>query len=164
MTTPVLHRSFWQRRVRDPIVALLTQGLTPDRIALTLGVGAACSMFPIIGFAWLINLGIGLWLRLNQPILQTLNQALGPVHLVMVVVYVRLGEWLWRVEESRFTITEMIHVFRDESIGEFLQSFGWAGIYAFTAWSLTTPILIAVLYYSLRPVLRQLASKTKVNA
>ena len=155
--------SFWQRRVRAPLIALLTQGLTPDRISLTLGVGAACSMFPLLGFSSLLNLVVGLWLRLNQPILQILNQALGPLHLVMIIAYVRLGEWLWRVEGGRFTLREMMHVFRDESIGEFLRSFGWAGIYALTAWALTTPVLIAVVYYTLRPILRRLAIKTSAG-
>lgn len=155
--------SFWQRRVRAPLIALLTQGLTPDRISLTLGVGAACSMFPLLGFSSLLNLVVGLWLRLNQPILQILNQALGPLHLVMIIAYVRLGEWLWRVEGGRFTLREMLHVFRDESIGEFLRSFGWAGIYALTAWALTTPVVIAVVYYALRPILRRLAIKTSAG-
>ena len=156
--------SFWHRRVRAPLIALLTQGLTPDRISLTLGVGAACSMFPLLGFSSLLNLVVGLWLRLNQPILQILNQALGPLHLVMIIAYVRLGEWLWRVEGGRFTLREMLHVFRDESIGEFLRSFGWAGIYALTAWALTTPVLIAAVYFALRPALRRLATKASAGA
>ena len=31
-------RTLWQRRVRDPIVAQLTQGITPEKIALTIAV------------------------------------------------------------------------------------------------------------------------------
>lgn len=151
--------SFWQRRVREPIIALFTQGITPDRVALTLAVGTACSLFPFLGFTSLLNLGVGLWLRLNQPILQTLNQLLGPVHLVMIVLYVRLGEWLWRMQDDRFTVGEMLRVFREASLGEFLHHFGWAGIHAFTAWALTTPLLIAVVYYGLRRPLHRLASK-----
>ncbi len=159
MTTPAApaRPSFWQRRVRDPIIALFTQGITPDKVAFTLAVGTACSMFPFLGFTSLLNLGVGLWLRLNQPILQTLNQLLGPVHLIMIVLYVRLGEWLWRMQDDRFTIAEMLRVFREASLGEFLHHFGWAGIHAFTAWALTAPLLITVIYFALRPALRRLA-------
>lgn len=160
-TSAVLVRpSFWQRRVRDPIIALFTQGITPDRVALTLAVGTACSLFPFLGFTSLLNLGVGLWLRMNQPILQTLNQLLGPLHLVMIVLYVRLGEWLWRMHDDRFTLAEMLRFFREASLGEFLHRFGWAGIHAFTAWALTTPLLIAGIYYGLRPALRRLARPT----
>lgn len=145
--------------MRGPILALFTQGITPDKVAATLAVGSACSLFPFLGFTSLLNLGVGLWLRMNQPILQTLNQLLGPVHLVMILVYVRLGEWFWRAHDERFTIAEMLRVFREASLVEFLQRFGWAGVHAFTAWALTAPLLIAGLYYGLRPALRRLASK-----
>ena len=74
--SPVRHRTFWQRRLVDPVLALLTQGVTPDKIAFTLAMGTGLSMFPFLGFTSLLNLGVGLWLRLNQPILQTLNQLL----------------------------------------------------------------------------------------
>lgn len=166
MTTPAepARLSFWQRQVRDPIVALFTQGITPDKVSLTLAVGTACSLFPFLGFTSLLNLAVGLRLRMNQPLLQTLNQLIGPVHLVMIVVYVRLGEWIWRAQEDRFTIAEMLRVFREASLGEFLHRFGWAGVHAFTAWALTTPLLTAALYYLLRPMLHRLASKSVARA
>lgn len=153
-------RSFWSRRVRDPLVALFTQGITPDKVALTLGVGTACSLLPFLGFTSLLNLGVGFALRLNQPLLQTLNQLLGPVQLLLIVGYVRLGECLWRAQDDRFTIREMIRVFREASLGDFLRQFGWAGIHAFTAWALTMPLVIATLYYTLRPMLRRLAARS----
>ena len=153
--------SFWQRRVVGPVKAQLTQGVTPDRLALTFGVGTACSLFPFLGFTSLLNLGVGIWLRLNQPILQTLNQLLGPIHLVMIVGYVRLGEWIWRAQDDRFTIGEMLQTFRDASLGEFLARFGWAGLHAFTAWALTTPLLIAAVQLALRPALRRLAARMR---
>jgi uncharacterized protein (DUF2062 family) len=151
-------RTFWQRRVRDPIVALLTQGITPDRISATLAVGTLCSLFPFFGFTTMLNLGVGLWLRLNQPLLHTLNQLLGPIHVVMIFVYVRMGELVWGATEDRFTISEVITTFREASFLEFLERFGWAGVHAFTAWILTAPILLAGIYYPLRPVIRRLAS------
>jgi uncharacterized protein (DUF2062 family) len=150
--------SFWQRRIVAPIKAQLTQGVTPDRLALTLGVGTACSLFPFLGFTSLLNLGVGVWLRMNQPILQTLNQLLGPLQLLLILAYVRGGELVWRAGDDRFTITEMLQTFRDAPFGEFLARFGWAGIHAFTAWALTAPLLIAAVYWPLRPVLRRLAS------
>lgn len=159
MTNPPasVRPSFWQRRVRGPIIALFTQGITPDKVALTLAVGTACSLFPFLGFTSLLNLGVGLWLRLNQPLLQTLNYLLTVPHLLMIVVYVRIGDWLWRMNDDRFSVAEMLRVFREATIGEFLQRFGWAGVHAFTAWILTAPLLIAVLYFGLRPTLRRVA-------
>lgn len=152
--------SFWRRRVRDPITALFTEGITSDKVALTLAVGTACSLFPFLGFTTALNFAVGLRLRLNQPLLQTLNYLLTAPHLIMIVVYVRLGEWLWRATDDRFSVVEMIRVFREASFGDFLQRFGWAGVHAFTAWALTSPLLVAGLYYGLRPALLRLARRS----
>jgi uncharacterized protein (DUF2062 family) len=154
---------FWQRRVIRPIVAQFTQGVTPDRIALTLAVGAACSLFPFLGFTSLLNLGVGIALRMNQPILQTLNQLLGALQLILILVYVRLGEIIWVAQGDRFTVGEMVRTFGELSFLDFLRRFGWAGIHALTAWSLTSPLLIAVVYFSLRPALRRLARRTQAT-
>jgi uncharacterized protein (DUF2062 family) len=40
---------FWRRRVLDPVVFLLAQGLAPDALALSLAVGLVLGLFPIIG-------------------------------------------------------------------------------------------------------------------
>lgn len=146
---------FWQRRVLGPIRAQLTQGVAPDAIARALAVGTVCSIFPFLGFTTLLNLGVGLALRMNQPILQTLNQLLGPLQLVLILVYVRLGEVLWRATDDRFTVTELMQAFRDKSIADFVERFGWAGVHAFTAWLLTAPLVLAAVYFAVQPALRR---------
>ena len=146
---------FWQRRVLGPIRAQLMQGVAPDAIVRALAVGTVCSIFPFLGFTTLLNLGVGLALRMNQPILQTLNQLLGPVQLVLILVYVRIGEVIWRATDDRFTIAEVMQAFRDKSIADFLERFGWAGLHAFTAWLLTAPLVLAAVYFAVRPALRR---------
>lgn len=152
--------SFWRRRIVAPIIALLTQGVTAEKVARTLGVGTVCSLFPFFGTTSALNLVVGLWLRMNQPILQTINQLLGPLQVVLILVYVRLGEQVWRAGEDRFTVAEMLRVFRDETFVAFLDRFGRAGWHAFTGWLLTAPLLFALVYFSLRPVLRRVAGRT----
>lgn len=157
MIPPTPRSGFLRRRLLQPLLVQLTQGVSSDRLALTLAVGTTCSFFPFLGFTTLLNLAIGLRFRLNQPILQLLNQLLGPIHLVMIVVYVRLGAWLWRAPDDHFTVAAMSDFFRHASLGEFLHRFSWIGVHAFTAWALTAPALIATLYALLRPALRALA-------
>jgi uncharacterized protein (DUF2062 family) len=152
--------SFWRRRLLTPLRAVLMQGVTPDRLSFTLGLGAVCSLFPFLGTTTALNFAMGFWLRLNQPILQTLNQLLGPVQLGMILVYVRLGQVVWGASDTdRFSIAEMIGAFSKLSITDFLARFGWAGLHAFTAWAITAPVLLAAVYFPLRPVLRRLASR-----
>ena len=155
---------FWERRVVAPIKQQLTQGVSPQRVTFTLGIGSVCSLFPFLGFTSLLNLGVGLAMRLNQPILQILNQLLGPVQLVMILIYVRGGEFIWGTQGQPFSVTEMISSFADLPLMEFLQTFGWAGIHAFTAWALTAPLLFALVYFPLRPVIQRLAQLRESSA
>ena len=150
---------FWQRRVVRPVLGQLTQGVSPDKLAATIAIGTGCSLLPFLGFTTALNIGAGIALRMNQPILQTLNVLLGPVQLALILVYVRVGEAIWRATDDRFTVAEMIRTFHDASAGEFLQRFGWAGIHALTAWLLTTPILAAAIYFAVRPALRRAAKR-----
>jgi uncharacterized protein (DUF2062 family) len=163
-TADTVRPSFWQRRVVAPLRAQLTQGVTPDKLAATLAVGTACSLLPFLGFTSLLNLGVGVWLRMNQPVLQTLNQVLGPLQLAMILGYLRLGELIWRDPPMPFSVSGMVETFSGKTIGEFLAIFGRAGIHAFTAWALTAPVLVAVLYFVLRPVMRRLASLRPARA
>lgn len=143
----------------QPVLNQLTQGVTPDRIAATLAVGTVCSLLPFLGFTTLLNLGVGVVLRMNQPILHALNQLLGPLQLLLILVYVRGGELLWGHTGDGFTIGEMISEFRDSSFLEFLQQFGWAGIHAASAWAITSPFVAAAIYYGARPLLRRAGAR-----
>lgn len=150
-------RGFWRRRLGDPVIALLTQGITADKVSYTLALGTGLSLFPFLGFTSLLNLVVGLALRLNQPLLQTLNQLLGPIQLLMIVVYIRAGEWIWGAERLPFSIELLIQVFRDASFTEFLRRFGMAGVHAFTAWLIILPVLVFGLDRLLRPIIRRVA-------
>ncbi len=143
--------------MRDPLVALLTHGATPEKLAAGFAWGTVCSLFPFLGFTTGLNAVVGWWRKLNQPLLQTLNYALTPIHLVMILVYVRLGEWIWFADDERFSVTDMLRSFHELGFADFLRKFGFAGLHAFTGWALTAPILFFAVYFVARPALRRLA-------
>lgn len=146
-------RTFWQRRIVDPVVAQLTQGITPEKIALTVAVGGACALFPIFGLTTLLCFLVALVLRLNQPIIQLLNQALWPVHLPVILWLVRLGEIVFGVPHQRFRPREMYHLFWEDT-GLFFEKFGTTALHAVVAWALLAPFFIALCYYPLLPLMR----------
>lgn len=155
--TPAARPTFWQRRVRTPLVALLTQGATPEKLAEAIAWASALSLFPIFGVTTGANAAVALWRGLNQALMQAINYALGPVHILMIVVYVRAGEWLWRADNERFTVTELIESYHALKLGAFLQKFGWAGVHAVSAWLVTAPVLFWLVRTIARPALRRLS-------
>jgi uncharacterized protein (DUF2062 family) len=154
--TATVPRTFWQRRVRDPIVAQLTQGMTPEKIAETLAIGSCIALFPILGVTTLLCFLVGIVLRLNQPIIQLINQALWPVHISAIYLCVRLGETLFGAPHLRFSIRYMNSLFWDDRT-MFLHRFGMTALYAIVAWALLAPFYIATVYYITLPLAREIA-------
>lgn len=161
---PATDRSFWQRRIIGPVVDQLTLGVTPERLALTLAIGTTTALFPLLGATTALTLGVGLALRLNQVVLHTVNQLLGAVQLLLILVYVRAGEWLWRAPADHFAVSDVVRTFRDSGWSEFLQRFGWAGVHAVTAWAASAPFLVLVIYFLVRPPLERVADAVRPAA
>jgi uncharacterized protein (DUF2062 family) len=74
------------RRRAEPVVAAirssLRQGLTPEGIALSLAVGAAAGLFPLVGTTRLLGFALGSALRLNLALLQAANWLVYPPQLL----------------------------------------------------------------------------------
>ena len=153
---PTAARTFWQRRVRDPVVLQLTQGITPEKIALTVAVGSALALFPILGTTTLLCFLVGLALRLNQPIIQLINQAFWPLHVPAIYACVRLGERIFGVRHVRISIFQMKTLLWNEP-ARFFHDFGTVALHAIVAWAVLAPFAIAGIYYLALPILRGIA-------
>lgn len=149
---------FWQRRLRDPLVGFLAQGVTPVALSRAIAVAVVCGVFPFLGATTLLTLGAGLLLRLNQPVMQTVNYLLSPVQLLLIPVFVQAGAWLFGANADSFSVAVMLESARAGSVGDFLMQFGRAGWYALVAWLVATPLILTVTLLVVSPLLRRLAA------
>ncbi len=154
-TPPALPRNFWQRRIVDPVIAQLTQGITPEKIALTIAVGSACALFPILGTTTLLCFLAALLLRLNQPITQLINQAFWPVHVPAIFGCIRLGEWIFHVPHASFNIRHMRELLWDHP-AQFLHDYGATAVQAVVAWAVLAPIYITLVYFLSLTLIREI--------
>lgn len=177
-TLPAPSPTLWQRRVVNPIVAQLTQGITPEKIALTLAVGSACALFPILGTATLLCLVVGIVLRLNQPLIQLVNALCSVPHLLGVYGLIRLGDFIFGVTlgspHSQLTIAEFIthrpHTFPNlwaillaiwREHGLYAHRFGAAALHALVAWVIVAPLWTLIVYRLVHPALSRAARRRR---
>jgi uncharacterized protein (DUF2062 family) len=149
--------SFWQRRVVEPVVKQLIQGITPEKIALTLAVGSACALFPLLGTTTLLCLVVGIVLRLNQPIIQIVNGICTPLHFPVILGLIRFGNYLFGQPHIRINIRYMNQLFWDDPV-VFTERFGVIAMHAAVAWLVIAPVWAVLIYAIARPVLRELAA------
>jgi uncharacterized protein (DUF2062 family) len=157
--TNVPAKSFWRRRVVDVVAGQLKQGITPQKISLTIALGVTLGLFPILGSTTLLCFLAALCFKLNQPIIQAVNYLIYPLQIMLILVFVRIGEWLMHAPRVSFSIPELLRKFHESPV-KFMHEFGLTGLHAIIAWLLIAPLLIALLYWPLLLPLKKLARKS----
>lgn len=150
--------SWWKRRVVAPIAAQLTQGVTPEKIALTIALGVTISVFPILGATTTLCALAAIGLRLNQPIIQLVNYLAYPLQLALLIPFYRAGEHLLGRPPASLSLSLLFERFRADFV-QFLGDFGLIAAGGVIVWLAAAPLAIAALYYGARPPLRGLAGK-----
>lgn len=153
---------FWQESAAL-IVGQLTQGVTPQKIALSIALGLSLGVFPILGVTTVLCAIAGVRLKLNQPVIQVVNWLVYPLQLAFILVFVRIGEWITHAPHMSLSLPALIQRFH-ESPTKFFQEFGLIGLHGVVAWLFIAPILTAVTYTVLLPPLKKLAALTAAMA
>ncbi|MGQ0587113.1 MAG: DUF2062 domain-containing protein [Gammaproteobacteria bacterium] len=156
--------SLWQRRVVAPVVAQLRQGITPEKIALTLALGGVLGIFPILGTTMLLCAVVGVWLRLNQPIIQLVNYLVYPAQIVLLIPFYRAGERLFGAEPVPIVDVPGLIARFGQSPWQFILDYGMVGLYGIVVWCLVAPVLTALAYALLKPTLVATARGLKSSA
>jgi uncharacterized protein (DUF2062 family) len=147
-------KGFLQRRVVRPIVDLLKQGVTPEKMALSLALGAALGVFPALGWTTSLCAIAALALRLNLPAIQIVNYFMYPAQIALLLPFFRLGEKVFHAPHLPISISQMYAMIHASVWGaiKLLWTTTW---HAIVVWAMMAPLAIALLYAILVPVLRR---------
>ncbi|MBS0633657.1 MAG: DUF2062 domain-containing protein [Verrucomicrobia bacterium] len=157
-TTSAARPGYWRRRVSEPIRRQLTQGADPAGLARAIAVGGVIAVNPFLGTTTLGCALAGAVLRLNQPMLQVVNILGGPLQLLLIVPWVRAGEWLYGARRMPIDPATLAREFA-AGPGAFLRRFGETGLHAATAWLIAAPVLGFGLFFATRRPLQTLARR-----
>lgn len=130
----------------------LSQGISPRRLALTLALGFAIGCIPVIGLPTVVCAVLALALRLNLPAIQAANYAAMPFQLLLVLPFVRLGEWLFA---ARHASGISARAFLGLSPFTLATQCAALAAHAVIAWLLVAGPAVAVLTLAFIPLLRR---------
>jgi uncharacterized protein (DUF2062 family) len=153
--TPVSFINAWRERIAALIVVQLVQGVTPQKIALSIALGIALGVIPVLGATTALCAIAAVRLKLNQPIIQLVNWLVYPLQLALILVFVRIGEWILRAPPVNFSVPELIQTFHESPL-KFLQEFGGCQLQGLVAWLFIAPVFTAIVFFALVPPLKQL--------
>jgi len=151
---------FFRRRIARPILELLRQGVTPEKMALSVALGVAFGVFPVLGTTTALCTLAALLLRLNLPAIQIVNYFVYPLQIALLIPFFRMGEKLFSAPHLPLSIAQILAMAQASFWGatRFLWTTIWHSI---VAWSLIAPVFVAVAYLILAPLLRRAAGATQ---
>ncbi|HMW33101.1 DUF2062 domain-containing protein [bacterium] len=149
---------FFRRRLIQPLMDLLRQGLSAEKLALSVSLGFVLGIFPMIGATTILCLVIGALFRVNQLAIQTVNYFLFPVQIAFYIPFFQMGAWLFGYDHFPFTFEE-IATMLSRNPWQAIVSLWWANLRAITAWLLTAPLLGGILYLILVPVFKPITAR-----
>lgn len=148
-------KRFSERWIIGPIRNQLKQGISVDRLGWSISLGIHLGIFPIMGSTSLLCFLFGWFFKLNQPVLHLFKTIVYPLHLILILGYIRLGQMIHGVPLLSLSIPEMLNQFRQDP-GQFVQDFSLAALHGVEAWALCSLIFIPMTYALTRPFLSKI--------
>ena len=137
---------------------LLRQGIDPDRLALCVAIGVVVGNIPILGLSTALCAVIALSFRLNLAAMQLVQALMAPTQLVLIIPYVRLGEWILRVPPQPLSIKAGLALMA-QGIGHAVFVLWDAILHAGFAFLLTAPLSTFLIYRILAPFFERAAAR-----
>ena len=144
-------KDWLKRRLWAPLLGLLRQGVSPERLALCVAIGIVVGNIPILGTSTIICAVVAVLFRLNLPAMQLVQAAMAPIQVLLIIPYVRLGEWLLRVPHQSLSISAALALMK-QGPGTAVTALWDAILHASFAFLLVGPLATLLLYRLLRPV------------
>ena len=149
-----MREGFFYRQFIRPILALLKEGVTPEKMALSLALGIALGVFPALGWTTALCAAAALLLRLNLAAIQIVNYFMYPVQIALIIPFFRMGERLFHAQHLALSVPQlygMIHA----NLGGAIRALWATTWHAMVVWCLMAPFFVALAYLILTPVLRR---------
>jgi uncharacterized protein (DUF2062 family) len=153
-------KDWLSRTIRHPLLALLRQGMSPNRLALCVALGIVIGNIPILGVSTLICAAIALVFRLNLPAIQIVQAAMAPTQILLIIPFVRLGEWILRVPPQPVSVKEGLALMA-QGVGHAIVTLWNSLLHAGLAWALVAPLTVFLFYKVLTPVFEHAAARIK---
>jgi len=137
-----------QKRIVEPVVALVKQGISPEKISLGMACGIVLGIFPVLGSTTILCGVAALIFRLNLPAIQLVNYIVYPLQIMLLIPFFHLGDLLFQVEPLPLSAQELIALLRSDLWGT-MRSFSSTTLRAIVAWLLISLPTFLVLHFTL---------------
>jgi uncharacterized protein (DUF2062 family) len=140
------------------LLHLLRQGLTPQKLALSLALGVGLSCFPVFGTTTILCTVVAVLFRLNLPAIQVGNYLALPLQLALFFPFLRLGERLLRAPKMPLSPEQLLALAKTspDRTAHLLLDGQWHSI---LGWLVVSPGIVLLSFLIARPLMQLLVSR-----
>jgi uncharacterized protein (DUF2062 family) len=138
-------------RLLEPLRRLLRQGVSAEELALSVALGLVIGNIPVLGVSTALCAAIAVRFRLNLAAIQLAQAAMAPTQWLLLLPFLRLGEWLTRSPRVPLSVRTGRAWFA-AGAGHATAALGLATLQAALAWLVVAPVAAFALYKVLTPV------------
>lgn len=145
---------FLTRKLIRPLLEILRQGVTPEKLALSVALGVVIGVIPLLGWSSALCALIALIWGLNVPAIQLVNYFLYPAQIALLIPFFRLGERLFRAPHLPLSLAK-IYGFAHANLWGAIKLLWTTTWHAVVVWVLIAPFVAGFLYFLLEPAFRR---------
>jgi uncharacterized protein (DUF2062 family) len=148
----------------NPLLNLLKSGLSPAKLALTVGLGVAFGLAPTFGLTTIISTAVALRLRLNVAAMQLVCHLLSPLQILLLLPLLRWGATLLGQGEAvaHLSIKQLRHLIDVDGWGV-LKLLWRAELGALLIWGVAAVPVVLVLYFGLHPLFSRIVARQQAE-
>ena len=142
----MMNKEFLYKKAVEPAVALIKQGVSPEKISLGMACGIILGVFPVLGSTTILCGLAAIIFRLNLPAIQLVNYMVYPLQLVLLIPFFHLGNLLFQIEPLPLSAQDLITLLRSDLWGT-VRAFWSTTLHAIVAWLLVSLPTFLLLHF-----------------
>jgi uncharacterized protein (DUF2062 family) len=148
-------KGFFQRKIVAPVVKMLKQGISQEKVALSIAWGVMLGIFPVLGTTTILCAVAAVILRLNLPIIQLANWLVYPLQLAFLFPFFFAGAYLFGSGPLTHDAQELIFLFQRDLLSAVILLKDIV-LHAVLVWLCMAPVAIILLYWVLKLFLKKI--------
>jgi len=141
------------KKVLIPFRLIPKDGLTAEKLALSITIGIISGIFPVIGMTTLLSLFLTMLFRQNLLVVQSVQWILALFQVLLVIPFMQFGAYLLS-QDAHITIAQINHAFHNGMISG-IKTVGIFHLYAILTWVILAIPAAAVSYFSFLAVFQK---------
>ena len=151
-------QNYFKRKLVTPVLDLLKAGITPEKLSLTVAIGAVVGVIPVIGAATVISTIAAARFRLNAPVMLLISYFLNPIQVLVAYPLIRLGMYLFSKGELHYTLDQMLALVKKDWLVA-LDKLWVINLLGVAAWAILAVPAGLMLYFTFLPVFRKVVRR-----